>query len=63
MPARLNVETEDSEYFEPESIRAFVDVLKKELKPEVEIREIDANIDTVEFGQAVLAAFREVTMS
>jgi uncharacterized protein (UPF0261 family) len=59
----LNVETEESEYFEPESIRAFVDVLKKELKPEVEIREIDANIDTVEFGQAVLAAFREVTMS
>ena len=63
MKGWLNVETEDSEYFEPESIRAFVDVLKKELKPEVEIREIDANIDTVEFGQAVLAAFREVTMS
>jgi len=63
MKGWLNVETEDSEYFEPESIRAFVDVLKKELKPEVEIREIDANIDTVEFGQAVLAAFLEVTMS
>jgi uncharacterized protein (UPF0261 family) len=63
MKGWLNVETEDSEYFEPESIRAFVEVLKKELKPEVEIREIDANIDTVEFGQAVLAAFREVTMS
>ena len=63
MKGWLNVETEDSEYFEPESIKAFVEVLKKELKPEVEIREIDANIDTVEFGQAVLAAFREVTMS
>jgi uncharacterized protein (UPF0261 family) len=63
MKGWLNVETEESEYFEPESIRAFVEVLKKELKPEVEIREIDANIDTVKFGQAVLAAFREVTMS
>lgn len=57
----LNVETEDSEYFEPESIRAFADVLKKKVKPEVEIREVDANIDTVEFGQALLLAFREVT--
>ncbi len=63
MKGWLNVETEESEYFEPESIQAFVDVLKKELKPEVEIREIDANIDTVEFGQAVLAAFLEVTKS
>jgi hypothetical protein len=38
-----------------------VDVLRKKLKPAVEIREIDANIDTVEFGRAVLTAFREVT--
>jgi uncharacterized protein (UPF0261 family) len=59
----LNVETEDSEYFEPESIQAFVDVIKREVKPAVEIREIDANIDTVEFGEALLQAFREVTGS
>jgi uncharacterized protein (UPF0261 family) len=57
----LNVETEDSDYFEPDSIQAFADILKREVKPEVEIREVDANIDTVEFGRAVLAAFREVT--
>jgi uncharacterized protein (UPF0261 family) len=57
----LNVETEDSEYYEPESIRAFADVLKSEVKPEVELIEVDANIDTVEFGKALLAAFRAVT--
>ena len=28
MKGWLNVETEDSDYFEPESIRAFVEVLK-----------------------------------
>jgi len=61
MKGWLNVETAESEYFEPESIQAFVDVLRKKLKPAVEIREIDANIDTVEFGRAVLTAFREVT--
>ena len=57
----LNIETADSEYFEPESIRAFADVLKKMVKPEVELIEVDANIDTVEFGEALLAAFRQVT--
>jgi uncharacterized protein (UPF0261 family) len=61
MKGWLNVETESSDYFEPESIRAFVEALRERLKPEVEIREVDANIDTVEFGQALLAAFREVT--
>jgi uncharacterized protein (UPF0261 family) len=61
MKGWLNLETEDSDYLEPESIRAFVDALKERLKPEVELREVDANIDTVEFGQAVLLAFREVT--
>jgi uncharacterized protein (UPF0261 family) len=57
----LNVETEDSEYYEPESIRAFADVLKSEVKPEVELIKVDANIDTVEFGKALLAAFRAAT--
>ena len=57
----LNVETEDSKYYEPESIRAFADVLKSEVKPEVELIEVDANIDTAEFGKAVLVAFRAVT--
>ncbi|MCL5734259.1 MAG: Tm-1-like ATP-binding domain-containing protein [Actinobacteria bacterium] len=56
----LNVETEDSEYFEPEALQAFSGILKREVKPEVEIREIDVNIDTTEFGEAVLSAFRDV---
>jgi hypothetical protein len=34
--------------------------MKKIVKPEVEIREIDANIESEEFSQAVVAAFEEV---
>lgn len=56
----LNVETEDSQYFEPEALKAFGDVLKHDVKPGVEIREVDVNIDTIEFGQALLLAFHEV---
>jgi uncharacterized protein (UPF0261 family) len=56
----LNVETPESEYYEPDSIRAFADVIKEKTKPEVKVIEVDANIDTIEFGQAVLSAFKEV---
>jgi uncharacterized protein (UPF0261 family) len=57
----LNVETEGSEYFEPEALQAFSDILRRDVKPEIEIRDVDVNIDTVEFGEALLSAFREVT--
>jgi uncharacterized protein (UPF0261 family) len=57
----LNVETPDSEYFEPDSILAFAETVKRELKSDIRVVEVDANIDTLEFGRAVLEAFREVT--
>lgn len=57
----LNVETEKSEFHEPESVRAFIDILMDRVKPEVELIEVNANIDTVEFGRALLGAFRQVT--
>lgn len=59
----LNIETEGSEFYEPESVRAFINVLKERVKPEVDLIEVDANIDTIEFGKAVLMAFRQVTAS
>jgi uncharacterized protein (UPF0261 family) len=57
----LNIETGGSEYFEPGSIQAFANAIKKKAKARVKVVEVDANIDTVEFGQAVLCAFWEIT--
>jgi uncharacterized protein (UPF0261 family) len=46
--------------YEPETDRIFIEELRKRLKPEIEIREIDAHIEDRAFAQAVLAAFDEV---
>jgi uncharacterized protein (UPF0261 family) len=34
--------------------------LKKRLRPEIEIREIDADFETPEFAQAVVQAFNDI---
>jgi uncharacterized protein (UPF0261 family) len=46
--------------YEPETDRVFIEELRKRLKPEIEIREIDAHIEDRAFAQAVMAAFDEV---
>ena len=62
IPAKgwLSIETEGSDFYDPECIQAFIGGLKKKLKPEIELREIDANIEDPAFGQAIVDAFREV---
>ena len=55
-----SVDREGGPLYEPETDRVFVDELRKRLKPEIEIREIDANIEDPVFAQAVIAAFEEV---
>ncbi|MGQ9825015.1 MAG: hypothetical protein ACUVSK_08465 [Desulfotomaculales bacterium] len=55
----ISIETEGSEFFDPEAVRTFIAELKRNLKPGIEIREVDANIDDPVFAQAVVAAFRE----
>ena len=56
----LSIEKEGSDFYYPQGIQAFVDGLKRKLKPEIEVREVDANIDDPVFAQAVVAAFEEV---
>lgn len=38
----------------------FVDELKKKLKSDVEVREVDSDLDTPEFAQAIVDAFDEI---
>jgi uncharacterized protein (UPF0261 family) len=56
----LSIEKEGSDFYDPQGIQAFVDSIRGKLKPEIEIREIDANIDDTVFAQAVVSAFEEV---
>jgi uncharacterized protein (UPF0261 family) len=56
----LSIETEGSDFYDPEGIQAFVDGLKEKLKSEIEIREVDANINDPVFAQAIVTAFEEV---
>ena len=56
----ISIEKEGSNFFDPQHTRAFVDKLKEKLKPEIEVREVDANIDDPIFAQAIVTAFEEV---
>jgi len=56
----ISVEKEGSEFYYPEGIQAFVDGLKGKLKPEVELIEVEADIESPVFAQAVVEAFEEV---
>jgi uncharacterized protein (UPF0261 family) len=56
----ISIEKEGSNLYDPQCIQAFISGLKEKLKPEIELREIDANIDDPAFGQAVVDAFKEV---
>jgi len=56
----ISIEKIGSDFYDPQCIQAFIDGLKEKLKPEIELREVDANIDDPAFGQAVVDAFREV---
>lgn len=46
--------------YEPETDRVFIEEMRRRLKPEIELREIDAHIEDPAFAQAVIAAFEEV---
>ena len=52
-----------TDYYEPELDRAFVDELKRQLKPDIEVREVDADLETPEFAQAMVKALHEVMVS
>jgi uncharacterized protein (UPF0261 family) len=49
-----------TDFYDAELDRAFVDELKRQLKQDIEVREVDADLETPEFAQAVVQAFDEV---
>ncbi len=59
----ISIEKEGGNFYDPQSTRTFVDTLKEKLKPEIEVREVDANIDDPIFAKAIVNAFEEVMSS
>lgn len=49
-----------SETFDPEADMIFVEELEKHLKPSIEVRTVDANMEDEKFAMAVVKAFEEV---
>jgi len=43
--------------YDPDADRVFVEELRKQLKPEIEVRELDVHLNTPEFAMAVVEAF------
>jgi uncharacterized protein (UPF0261 family) len=56
----ISIEKEGSNFYDPQSTRILVDKLKEKLKPDIEVREVDANIDDPIFAKAIVDAFEEV---
>ena len=52
-----------TDFYNAELDRAFVDELKKQLKRDIEVREVDIDLDTPEFAQAIVDVFDEVMVS
>lgn len=54
-----SLSTEGGALYDPVADKAFVDELKKDLDPEIEILEVNSHINTPEFAQAVVNALKE----
>lgn len=50
----------EKDSYNAEAIKDFVNAMRNALKPEIELREVDANIDDPAFAKAVVEAFQEV---
>jgi len=49
-----------TDFYDADLDRVFVDELKKRLKRDIEVKEVDRDLDTPEFAQAIVDAFDEV---
>jgi len=54
------VDKRGTDFYDGELDRVFVDELKKKLRQDIEVREVDADLDTPEFAQAIVKAFEDV---
>jgi len=54
------IDKRGTDFYDGELDRVFVSEFKKKLRPDIEVREVDADLDTLEFAQAVVKAFGDV---
>ena len=55
-----SVDRRGSYFYDGEADRIFIDEFKKQLKQDIKVREVDADLDTPEFARVVVEAFDEV---
>jgi uncharacterized protein (UPF0261 family) len=55
-----SLDRKGTDFYNAELDRTFVDELKKQLKHDIEVREVDIDLDTPEFAQAIVDAFDEI---
>jgi uncharacterized protein (UPF0261 family) len=55
-----SIDKRGTDFYDAELDRVFVDEIKKQLRLDIEVREVDADLDTPEFADAVVEAFDEV---
>ena len=55
-----SVDKRGTYFYDGEADKVFVDELKRNLRKDIEVREVDADLETPEFARAVVAAFEEV---
>jgi len=56
----LSIERVGTPFFDPQANKAFVEELRKNLKPEIEVKEVEANIDDPPFARAVIQSFEKM---
>ena len=49
-----------TDFYDGDLDKAFVDELKNRLNSDIEVREVETDLDTLEFAQAILDAFNEI---
>jgi uncharacterized protein (UPF0261 family) len=55
-----SVDTRGSDFYDGEADRRFTVELKRHLRQDIEVREVDADLDTPEFAREMVRAFNEV---
>lgn len=58
-----SLDKKGTEFYDEELDRAFVEELKKQLRKDIELREIEADLETPQFAQAMVEAFDEMMLS
>jgi uncharacterized protein (UPF0261 family) len=55
-----SLSVQDQPLYDPNADRVFVEELREQFKPEIEVREVDTHLNTPEFAMAVVKAFEKM---